>query len=366
MTEPPITPVGPPPFPQPLEPVTVIPPSWPIEARVVPPPARPRWVLAGILFVLTFFTTTTLGAVLYVGTRTDETTDLPMFLHPRTIIEVWTTPALLRYGLSFSLPLLAILAAHELGHYFACRRYGVASTTPYFLPAPVGMGTFGAFIRIRARIATKAQLFDIGIAGPFAGFVVLIPFLVLGVAWSQPAVVSVAQDLSQAQTVLYRPGTNLAVWLLTLLFHGRLPPTFLLDYHPFALASWVGLVATALNLLPMGQLDGGHVLYAVTARLHRRVAWLTWLVVLGLGYLWLGWLIICLLVLAVMGLRHPPVLDADQPLDRRRLRLAALGLVLFALCFTPIPLDVLPLGRVPGVMVLRDGGAALAAPVAAR
>ena len=243
------------------------------------------------------------------------------------------------FGLSFSLPLLVILGSHELGHFLACRRYRVPSTAPYFLPAPLGIGTFGAFIRIRARITTKRQLFDIGIAGPIAGFVALVPFLALGVAWSRPADGRRSRPVRRPM-LLYRPGTNLAIHLLTLVFHGRLPASAVLDFHPFALAAWVGMLATALNLLPMGQLDGGHILYAVAGHLHRRVAWMTWLAACALGYWWLGWLVICLLVLVVMGLRHPPVVDADQPLDPRRRRLAAVALVIFVLCFTPVPMDV--------------------------
>jgi membrane-associated protease RseP (regulator of RpoE activity) len=312
---------------------------------------RPRYRLAAFLFILTFLTTTTLGGVLYLVTRTDETTALPPFLHPQTVREVWTTPALLHLGLSFSLPLLAILGCHELGHYLACRRYGVPATVPYFLPAPLVIGTFGAFIRIRGRIASKTQLFDIGIAGPLAGFVVLLPFLVLGVAWSEPGLVTVAQDPMRVEAILYRPGTNLAMRLLTLIFHGRLPPNAVLDLHPFALAAWVGLFATALNLLPMGQLDGGHIVYAVAGRLHRRIAWPTWIAVCALSVLWLGWLVLCFMVLVVMGLRHPPVLDADQPLDPRRRRLALVALLLLVACFTPVPLATVPLESAPGVLV---------------
>jgi membrane-associated protease RseP (regulator of RpoE activity) len=150
---------------------------------------------------------------------------------------------------------------------------------------------------------------------------------------------------------LYLPGTNLATWLLTLAFHGRLPANAVLDLHPFALAAWLGMLATALNLLPMGQLDGGHIVYAVAGRLHRRIAWVAFLGACALGYWWLGWLVICFLVLVVMGLRHPPVVDAEQPLDRGRLRLAAVALGIFVLCFTPVPLDVMLVEDAPGVLV---------------
>jgi Peptidase family M50 len=333
-------------------------PSWSVAPTLgppLPPPFRTRYRLATVLFCLTALTTTTLGAMLYLVTRTDETTSLPWLLAPETVRAIWTTPRLLHFGLSFSIPLLIILGSHELGHFFACRRYRVPSTAPYFLPAPLGIGTFGAFIRIRARITSKTQLFDIGIAGPLAGFVALVPFLALGVAWSRPAVVALATGPSAIQ--LFRPGTNLAIHLLTLAFHGRLPTSAVLDLHPFALAAWVGMLATALNLLPMGQLDGGHILYAVAGDLHRRIAWITLLAICALGYWWWGWWFISLLVLVVMGLRHPPVVDADQPLDPRRRRLAALALVIFALCFTPVPMDV--------VLVQDSTGVLAHAPIAA-
>jgi hypothetical protein len=328
-------------------------PSWSIglapEPPPPPPPYRTRYRLATLFLAVTFFTSTTQGAVLYLISRTDESTGLVWLLLPAAVRAVWTTPDLLRHGLLFSVPLLVILGCHELGHFLTCRRYGVPSTAPYFLPAPVGVGTFGAFIRIRARISTKRELFDIGIAGPIAGFVALVPFLVLGLAWSRPAIVAETDVFPASQ--LYRPGASLATHLLTLAFHGRLPSNAVLDFHPFALAAWVGMLATALNLLPMGQLDGGHILYAVAGRLHRRIAWLTFLITCALGYWWLGWLVICLLVVVMMGLRHPPVADADQPLDARRLRLAALALLIFVLCFMPVPLDIMLVDDAPGVLV---------------
>lgn len=325
--------------------------ATPVEGWRPPPLGRPPYRLAALLLIATFFTTTTLGGVLYLVTRTDETTSLYPFLLPGTIREVWTTPELLRLGLSFSLPLLFILGSHELGHFLACRRYRVPSTVPYFLPAPLVIGTFGAFIRIRGPIRTKAELFDIGVAGPIAGFLALVPFLVLGIAWSQPGLVEVAPDLAQAQAILYRPGSSLAIEGLTLLLHGRLPGNMVLDLHPFALAAWVGLFATAINLLPMGQLDGGHLLYAVAGRLHRRLAWPTWLAVCAMGFYWAGWFLLCFMVLVVMGLRHPPVVDSDRPLDARRMRLALAALALLVVSFTPVPLATLPLQGVTGVLV---------------
>jgi membrane-associated protease RseP (regulator of RpoE activity) len=270
---------------------------------------------------------------------------------------VWTTPELIRLGLSFSLPLLAILGSHELGHYLTCRRYGVPATVPYFLPAPFVIGTFGAFIRIRGRIPSKRQLFDIGIAGPLAGFVVLVPFLLLGIAWSEPGIADVAEDPEQISALLYRPGTNLAMQGLSRLFHGPLAGNVVLDLHPFALAAWVGLFATAINLLPLGQLDGGHILYAVAGHLHRRLAWPLWIAVCAMGFVWVGWFVMSFMLLVTMGLKHPPVADADEPLDPRRLRLALVALALLVLCFTPVPLDDVPIQSPPGILVDLDASA---------
>jgi membrane-associated protease RseP (regulator of RpoE activity) len=314
-------------------------------------PYRPRWRLAALLFALTFFTTTTLGSVLYLVSRTDESTQLAPFLLPAVVREVWGSPELLRLGLAYSLPLLAILGSHELGHYLACRWYRLPSTVPYFLPAPFLIGTFGAFIRIRGRISTKTQLFDIGVAGPIAGFLVLLPFLVIGIARSEPGIADVTEHLDQRAATLWLPGTNLAIWGLVRAFHGPLPDHVVLDLHPFALAAWVGLFATALNLLPLGQLDGGHLLYAVSRRWHRRLAWPAWCALCALGLISLGWFVFCLLILVVMGLRHPPVLDADQPLDRRRRWLAMLAVILLVLSFTPVPMSEVWLRAGSGVLV---------------
>jgi membrane-associated protease RseP (regulator of RpoE activity) len=243
---------------------------------------------------------------------------------------VWTDPALRSLGLSFSLPLLAILLAHELGHYVACRRYGIPATLPYFLPLPAMLGTMGAFIRIKAPIRSKRELFDVGFSGPAAGFVALLPFLLVGIARSR-----VGTMPPGASFLL--PGRCLAIQLATLLFHRPLHAGEVLNLHPFALAAWFGLFATALNLLPLSQLDGGHILYAAAGRRQRRLALPFWLALAVGGLAWPGWWLWCGIVL-VMGLRHPPVVDEWTPLDRRRRGLALLALAIFLLAFMPVPM----------------------------
>ena len=321
----------------------------PLRPVVVTPP-RPRVRLALVLLALTTFSTTTLGGVLYLSMRTDETTALFPVLVPETITEVWSDPSLLRLGLMFSLPLLLILLSHEMGHYLACRRYRVPATLPYFLPAPGLIGTFGAFIRIRGTLRDRNQLFDVGIAGPIAGFVALLPFLVIGMAQSQPGVVLEATSLETADAQLYRPGASLALLAMTHWFHGG-TDFATLDLHPFAVAAWVGMLVTALNLIPMSQLDGGHVLYAVSPRWHRRLAPLIWLTLLILGFtFWYGWLVWSFIVV-LMGLRHPPLLAPATRLSRGRRHLAWVGLALLVLCFVPVPLDVVLVVESRGLLV---------------
>jgi membrane-associated protease RseP (regulator of RpoE activity) len=320
-----------PPFPPPL--IELVPSPGQVYARPVRPVARQRYGRAVLCFVLTFLSTTTLAPAMYDWSR--GVTSQPPGLWTRGLIaSVWTDPARLAIGLAFSIPALFILLCHEMGHYVVCRLYGIPCTPPYFLPTPLTFGTFGAFIRIKAPIYSKRQLFDVGIAGPIAGFVALLPFLLYGIAKSQPAPL---------------PGTGvylghcLAIELASWLFHGRLANGMALNLHPMAMAAWLGLFATSLNLIPLGQLDGGHILYAATGRLQRRLALPLWLGLGLLGFYWPGWLLWCAIVL-VIGLFHPPVYDESLPLDPKRRALALLALLLFVLCFIPVPLEELPVG----------------------
>lgn len=342
---PPFDPEGPPlpalrppsPSAQPAPTFELLPPAG--DPSPPPPPPPQRYGRALLLFALTFFCTTTLGPVMYLYTRTDVTTTLFLWMDLDTIRTVWTDPALLRIGLSFSIPALLILLAHEMGHYVACRIYRIACSLPYFLPVPLNFGTFGAFIRIQAPIRTKRELFDVGIAGPIAGFVTLIPFLLYGIAHSEP--VTLRPGGPESGHLLLAPGHCLLIELCARLFHGPLDSGTYLNLHPMALAAWLGLLATALNLLPLGQLDGGHILYAATGSLQRRLAIPLWLGLGVVGYYWPGWFLWCAIVLLI-GLFHPPVRDEGLPLDRTRRRLAWLALLMFVLSFTPIPIREIP------------------------
>jgi membrane-associated protease RseP (regulator of RpoE activity) len=328
------------PWRQPL--IELLPAPGEVFAPAPPRRERPRYGLALALFASTFFCTTTLGPIMVQISRTDMMAPLGPFLVPQLVTAVWRNPALLRMGLAFSLSALTILLAHEMGHYVACRRYGIPCTLPYFLPVPFNFGTFGAFIKIKAPIPDKRQLFDVGIAGPIAGFVTLIPFLLWGIARSHPAPLVLASP-NEANAVLLLPGRCLAIELATRLFHGRLPAGTVLDLHPTALAAWLGLLATAINLLPLGQLDGGHILYAAVGRLQRRLALPLWLVLGLMGIYWAGWLLWCVILL-VIGLYHPPVYDETVPLDRKRRLLAVLALVMLLLAFMPVPIREVAVG----------------------
>jgi len=240
-------------------------------------------------------------------------------------------------GWAYSVTILAILGCHELGHYVACRYYDVDASLPFFLPVPITLtGTLGAFIRIREPIPYKRWLFDIGIAGPIAGFVVAVPALFIGIALSRVAPIRAEDGLFLGEPLLLK----LAAWI----FWGSLPDTQTLVLHPVAFAAWFGLLATALNLFPVGQLDGGHISYAVLGRRSTYVTVAMIGVAIVLSYesaSWIVWTVMITAMLFAFGVRHPPVIDEDAPLDNTRKALAVAALVIFALCFTPAPIQEL-------------------------
>lgn len=293
----------------------------------VPPPRPPVWRHV-ILFLLTVGTTIVAGANHFAVFEFDFTGQSGAEL---------STPVLMLNGLWYCASILAILGAHEFGHYFACRHYGVDASLPYFLPAPLPLtGTLGAFIRIRQPIPGKRELFDIGIAGPIAGFVVAVPVLIAGMSFSKitqlPADTSGFIELGEP--LLFKA----VAWVIW----GTPPDGYAINMHPMAFAAWFGLLATALNLFPIGQLDGGHISYAVLGRRSTVVTLVTVVVLIGLTFIstsWLVWTVLTVVMLVTFGPRHPRTVDEDVPLDRARMWLAVGAVVMFILCFTPAPIE---------------------------
>ncbi len=246
-------------------------------------------------------------------------------------------PVALAAGLPFALTLLTILLAHELGHFFACRHHHIRSSYPFFIPFPSLMGTFGAFILIRSPIRTTRALFDVGASGPLVGFLLAVPALAYGVLHAK-----IVPGLDDTRTVDLAFGTPLLLRLFASVLHPDVHPGMLL-LNPIGRAAWVGLFATSLNLLPVAQLDGGHILRSLDPRLHLYVSMLLPLALLSLGLFgfWQGWYVWGILLLGMRFLRIPPIYD-PTPLDPLRRLGAFLALLVFLLCFMPAPLYFSP------------------------
>jgi membrane-associated protease RseP (regulator of RpoE activity) len=302
-------------------------PNWEnLEARR----QRKSLAIAILLFVLTLISTLAVGAQFassYASGRTPNMNDLfsnyaAMLAHPQFLLA----------GVPFAFTLLGILLAHELGHFFACRYYGISASYPYFIPAPTLIGTLGAFIRIRSPIYNRKALFDVGLAGPVIGFLFAVPSLAIAIFYSRVVPFSEASTptvfghpiVMRLLVAALRPGVNVKDLLL----------------HPVGQAAWVGLFATVLNLLPAGQLDGGHILYSVADNYHKKITIGVALLLIPLGYFfWSGWILWSVLLLAI-GFRHPPLLNRWEKLDRTRLLWAAFAVLMFILCFMPMPVMI--------------------------
>jgi membrane-associated protease RseP (regulator of RpoE activity) len=307
-----------------------------------PPRPRGRFPAANVaLFLATLVTT------LWAGFTLSPLADSPSLAN------------VVRGGLPFAASLVAILFTHEMGHYVLARRYGVKTTLPYFIPVPFGAGTLGAVIRMRSAIPSRRAVLDIGAAGPLAGLAVAVPLLLVGLALSEvrevPAVqagAALASPWSVIQALLEgRPifsgsptvqffGDSLLTWAARWVVVGDLKPGYDVVLHPVAFAAWIGLLVTALNLVPLGQLDGGHVLYALFGR--RGALFVARLVSGGLllagVFLSWNWLIWWFLSRFVVGLGHPPALE-EEPLDLRRRAVAWTSLALFVATFVPVPVS---------------------------
>jgi membrane-associated protease RseP (regulator of RpoE activity) len=309
---------------------------------LIRPLARPqleRWWLHSVLFLATFLTVAAGGALLANG---GVMPSLPDFALRWDVIRRVAQASLeaLRPGLDFAMALMAILLAHECGHYFLARRYAINATPPYFLPAPPQLnfiGTFGAYIRLRSPIADRRQLMDVGAAGPWAGFVVAMVFLLVGLPLSQ-RVHSSAFLVMVAQRE-WTLGESLITIGLRHWFFGGAGAVL----HPLALAGWFGVFVTALNLLPLGQLDGGHILYALIGRRQGIIGRLMWLALIPLGYWFYGWWLWAALILVISRGRvvHPSVLDRYRSIPTSRKILGWATVALFVVTFAPVPLHII-------------------------
>lgn len=285
---------------------------------MTPPGTTPGRLLLHLVLLLTTLGTTTIAGALWEG------------------LDPLADPSLLARGLPFALTLLSILLVHEAGHYVMCLRHGVQASLPYFLPAPpliVPLGTFGAFIRIRSRFPDRRALFDIGAAGPWAGFVVALVATVVGLARSK--VLPQAPD-----THVLELGDSVLTAFLTRVVLRADPATVVL--HPIAFAGWFGLFVTSMNLLPVGQLDGGHVLYALMGRTRILpavlIGFLVWLGLHG----WTGWLVWAVIISTILTLGHPPTENDPCPLGTGRRLAAWATLAVLALTFVAEPFKILP------------------------
>jgi membrane-associated protease RseP (regulator of RpoE activity) len=277
-----------------------------------------------VLLVLTIASTTLVGALHYASF-------LEEFSSRRVAID-WTV---VFRGLWYSGTLLGILGAHEMGHYLLCRYYNVDATLPYFLPAPILLtGTLGAVIKIREAFPTRRILFDIGVAGPIAGFVVLVPALFIGMTMSNVVPAPTEGGL------LYL-GEPLLFKLATYAIIGPVRDGYTINIHPMVFAAWFGMLATALNLLPFGQLDGGHITYATLGRWSVPISLVTvGTAVVMTAFVSVSWLVMSVMMVAmlfVLGPRHPRVLDELEPLGPERYAIAVFALLMLVLCFTPVP-----------------------------
>jgi len=329
-----VPPVGPPPEDwrpgtqvHPPGPITIGPPQ-PSSASVQPPSSIRRNV---ILFVLTLLTTSYWGFLQYQFFYLDNLGE--------PVLNPFGEPMLWLAGLPYAMAVIAFLSAHEMGHYLACRYYGIRATLPYFIPIPpVGPillpGTMGAVIRIKSPIKGRRELFDIAVAGPLAGFIAALPMLAVGLGQSRVVDEgSLGFGIGLGEPLIWGP--------LQAAFAPPVGPGQTLVAHPLAFVGWFALLVTAMNLLPIGQLDGGHLLYAVTPRHHRKISMLLVALMLFAGYRYFsGWILFAVLILFALGTKHPQPLTFEGILGPGRRLLLLLAILILVTSFTLEPIRI--------------------------
>ena len=268
-----------------------------------------------VLFILTFFSTLTVGAM-HEG------------------IDVVAEPLQVYKGLPFSVTLLLILLFHEFSHYLASKKHRIEASLPYFIPATTLFGTFGAVIKMKSPITTKNALIDIGASGPIAGFIISVVATIIGLSLSRIMPVhDTVNMISLGDSLLFKG--------LTRAILGAVPDNQDVYLHPVALAGWIGFFVTSLNLIPVGQLDGGHILYALLGDKHAVISKLLVGIMFIMGLvLWDGWIIWGVLLI-ILGFRHPPIVYSEVPLDPKRKIVGWIALAIFVLTFTPVPIAIL-------------------------
>jgi membrane-associated protease RseP (regulator of RpoE activity) len=275
-------------------------------------PAKKEYLVHILLFLLTAVTTLFAGSFISGGNPFQNFRDILM-------------------GAGFSSALLTILLLHELAHYSAAKAHKTTTTLPYFIPAPTFIGTFGAVIKIKSQIRNKKALLDIGASGPFASFALSIIAASIGLA-NSPVVEAMPEEG-------IRLGDSLVFAFLVRTLKGSIPEEATVMLNPVAFAGWLGFLVTSLNLIPAGQLDGGHVMYAIAGEKHPLIAKIFVTALLGMGFFWSGWFIWAVLLM-FLGVNHPPPVDNRTPLDKRRKILAGAALAVFVLTFTPVPIKI--------------------------
>ena len=280
----------------------------------IPKISRLHWGL----FISTIFTTLLAGAIMEGAL---------VFSKPLDILK----------GLPFSMTLMLILGTHEFGHYYYAQKHKVDATLPYFLPAPPFLfliGTFGAFIKIKSPIYKKDALLQIGAAGPIAGFIIAVPALIIGLKLS-----TIVEKVNIENAI--KLGDSLLMKLLTWISYPNLLESQDIMLHPIAFAGWIGLLVTMLNLLPIGQLDGGHIAYAMLGKKQNIFGKLAFISLIPLSFISLNWLFWGLLIFLLMrSAKHPPIHDINIPLTKYNKRIGYICFVIFILCFIPAPFKI--------------------------
>ncbi len=278
------------------------------------PPKKGNNYINIILLLATIFTT------LWVG---------GMLANPQE----FSFPGGLIYGIPFSLTLILILGTHEMGHYFTCKKLGIDATLPYFIPVPPPspLGTFGAVIRIKSPMEDKNALIEVGAMGPLSGLIVAIPAMIIGLLLSE--IIPTAQIPKEGTLQL---GNSILSSFLTLVFVKE-PSKGAVLFHPVAWAAWIGMFVTSINLLPVGQLDGGHISYAIFHKKHKVIGWIIIGILVTIGFFfWQGFIVWGVLI-AILGVTHPPPLNMVEEPDRKHKIIALISLVAFVLTFVPLP-----------------------------